>query len=246
MPDITGTFGRNPEPDHLIVGPERTVHEHTGGRLHGAPYRIVDGAQARRIHRRFPAALILDDQRQVVAGDGRVAVGRIRSGLAGDRQCAPPHSGHGIDVETGIVQFDSAPVHTAKIAQHAEHGIAAGEIGEGAVGAPDGPRAHRFTQHIESGGMVDLAVDEDDGGDGAVAYRAARLQIGIRPQLRQDVGRCIHQRPGVAPGDGDGRLGTGTGPQSARTIPLAVWAIAIPLWKAAPGGRPQHPDFHEE
>jgi hypothetical protein len=35
--------------------------------------------------------------------------------------------------------------------------------------------------------MVDLAVDEDDAGDGGIAYRSARLQIRIRLQLHQDI-----------------------------------------------------------
>ena len=177
---------------------------------------------------------------------GAVAVRRVRRRLAGDRQRAPPHPRHRVHRENRVLQVDAAAVHAAKVTEHLKDRVAAGQIRIGAVCAPHGPRTHRFSQHVQPGRMVDLPVNEDDGGNGGVAYRTARLQIRTRLQLGQDVRRGVHQHPSRPPScDGDGRLGPGTAVQCSRAKTRAVWAIAIPLGKTAPGGRTQHPDFHE-
>ena len=247
MSDIARALCGDSEADHLVIGPKRTVDEHAGRGLHGGPYRLVDGGEPRRIDRGTPGALILEHQREIVARDGSIAVGRIRRRFARHRQRAPPDSRHPVDTEAGAFQIDAATVHSAKEPEHAEHGVAPGEVGKCAVGAPNGPGSDRFTQHVEPGGVVDLSVDEDDGGNGCVAHRARGLQIRIRPQLAQYIGRGIHQRPGGpggAPRNGNGRLGACAGFHRSCPKTLAVWAIAIPLGKTAAGGGPQDPDFH--
>ena len=112
MSDIAGAFARNPQPDHLVIGPKGAVHQHAGGGLHGVHRLVVDGAEARRIEHCSSALLVLDHQREVVAGDRRIAVRRIRSGLAGDRQCAPPHSRQRVHLESGAVQARCAAART--------------------------------------------------------------------------------------------------------------------------------------
>ncbi len=37
MPDVARAFGRDPQLNHLVIGPKRAVHEYTVGGLHGAP-----------------------------------------------------------------------------------------------------------------------------------------------------------------------------------------------------------------
>ena len=37
VPDVARAFRRHPESDHLVIAPERTVDQHAGGGLHGAP-----------------------------------------------------------------------------------------------------------------------------------------------------------------------------------------------------------------
>ena len=76
----------------------------------------------------------------------------------------------------------------AVVLQDAENRVAARQVGARGVGAPEGQRPRRFAQHEEPGGVIDLRIDQHDGGDGAVAPRARLLQIGIVTQLLLDVG----------------------------------------------------------
>ena len=52
MTDVACALVREPETDHLVIRPERAVHEHAGGGLHAAPDVLVHGAESRRIERR--------------------------------------------------------------------------------------------------------------------------------------------------------------------------------------------------
>jgi len=135
---------------------------------------------------RVAAAAVLEDERHVIAGDRRGAIRRIRRGLARDRQCAPADILHFRDDERPV-ELHPAPIDPAKVRQHLEHRIALGQIRIGAIRAPHGPRAGGFAQHVESGGVIDLSVDQDDGAERAVAQCAVRLQIGESLQLRPDV-----------------------------------------------------------
>ncbi|MNN77438.1 hypothetical protein D3C81_1938980 [compost metagenome] len=62
------------------------------------------------------------------------------------------------------------------------------------VGAPDLVRA-AFAQAEQAGGVVDLAVEQDDGVDAGVAQGAGRLHRGKALQLRADVRRSVAQYP---------------------------------------------------
>ena len=113
------------------------------------------------------------------------------------------------------------------------------------VRAPDLMRA-TFAQAEQAGGVVDLAVHQDDRADAGVAQRPARLHRGEALQLRADVRRGIAQHPVHAViGNRDGRLGAGLGIQAAVAKACAVDAVAVPLRKTATGGRTQDLDEHE-
>lgn len=72
------------------------------------------------------------------------------------------------------------------------------------VGAPDLVRAP-FAQAEQAGGVVDLAVEQDDGIDACVAQGPGRLHGGECLELGADVGRGIAQDPVLAVvGQGDG------------------------------------------
>jgi len=132
------------------------------------------------------------------------------------------------------------------VAQHAQYRIAARQVGMGAVGTPDRPGAGRFPQHVKSRGVVDLTVHQHDGAERRVSKRPVRLQLRGSQELRADIRRGVHQHPAgrIQAGDGDRGLSARRRLQGSGSMPGAVGAIAVPLRKTAPGGRPQHTDFH--
>jgi hypothetical protein len=116
------------------------------------------------------------------------------------------------------------------------------------VRTPDLPWPGRLPQHVQTGRVVDLAVDENDPRDRRIARGTAGLQDRIGVDLGQNVRRGVDQRPGGlgAAGshpcaDRQGGLGAGTSPQSAPAHAGAVAAIAVPLREAAARGGPQNP-----
>ncbi|MNT26879.1 hypothetical protein D3C72_1624790 [compost metagenome] len=100
-----------------------------------------------------------------------------------------------------------------------------------------------FAQHQQAGDVVDLRIHQHDRGDGGVARRARGLQRGCLAQLLQDIGRGIDQ-DGIRPvaRQRDRGLRARRGAHRAAAHAVAVVAVAVPLRKAAAGGRPQYPD----
>ncbi len=178
-------------------------------------------------------------------GSGGVAVRRVRRRLARHRQRAPQQARHSSDFER-LVERNAMAFDTTEMCKHVQHRIAGGEIGVGRVGAPQRPGPRRLAQHVQAGGVIHLCIDEHDGADGAVAQRAPRLQHPVRVDLRQDVGGCIDECPGVAAirGNRDGRLRARLAAQRAVAQATTVRAVAVPLGKAATGGGSEYADFH--
>jgi len=104
------------------------------------------------------------------------------------------------------------------------------------VGAPDLMRA-TLAQAEQAGGVIDLAVHQDDRADPCVAQCTARLHGREALELGPDVRGGVAQHPVHAViGYRDGRLGARLGPQAAIAKSGAVLAIAVPLRKTTAGG----------
>src|SRR3954470_8744939 len=94
--------------------------------------------------------------------------------------------------------------------------------------------------------MVQVAVAEEDPGDRRMA-RPAWPQPGEALDLLPDLRRSVQQEPVLAVvGNGHALLRAGGAAQGSFTKAAAVRAAAVPLGKAAAGGRPQDPEPHRE
>ncbi len=92
-------------------------------------------------------------------------------------------------------QLDAVPLQAAvPVAEHVEQREAGAQVLVDHVGAPDLVRA-AFAQAEQAGGVVDLAVQQDDGVDAGVAQGSARLHRGKALELGADVRRGVAQHP---------------------------------------------------
>ncbi|MNG03103.1 hypothetical protein D3C84_861650 [compost metagenome] len=136
-----------------------------------------------------------------------------------------------------LVQFYAVPAQPAvPVGQHVEQREAAAQVFMDHVGAPHLVRA-TFAQAEQAGGVVDLAVHQDDRANAGVAQGPARLHRGKRLELGANVRRGVAQHPvHTVIGQGDGRLGARLGPQAAVAKTCAIGAVAVPLGETAAGG----------
>lgn len=132
------------------------------------------------------------------------------------------------------------------MAEHVEQRKAGAQVLMHHVGTPDLMRA-AFAQAEQAGGVIDLAVEQDDGLYPGVTQGTARLHGRKALQLRTDVRRGVAQHP-VHPvvGQGNGRLRARMGTQAAIAKATAIGAVAVPLGKAAAGGGAENLDMHGE
>src|SRR4029077_8086643 len=139
-----------------------------------------------------------------------------------------------------------APLDPAVMSEHPENGVALRQVRVRLVSAPDGQRPYRLAQHEKTRAVVDLRIDQHDAADGSIAPRTCRLQHGIRLELGKDVGGGVDEGPRVrvAPTDNNRGLGSGECAQRAVAHARTVTAVAVPLRKAATGGRAQHTYLH--
>ena len=221
---------------HFVVVPQRAVHQQAVAAGHDLQQRRIDLAQSRGVEQFAAGAQVFDDQADVVARVRVEAMGRVGRCGAAQGQGAETQVGAGRDAET-LVEFDAVPVQAAiPVAEHGEQREAAAQVFVDHVGAPDLVRA-AFTQAQQAGGVVDLAVHQDDCLHPRIAQGTTRLHRRKTLELRADVRRCVAQYPVHAViGDRDRRLGTGVGPQTAVTKPGAVHAVTVPLRKSTAGG----------
>jgi hypothetical protein len=244
--DLAGQLGSDAQAGHFIVGPEGSVDHHCIGVRHGIERGRVDRAEARCIEQAPPAPDICDRDADVVARNRMVAVRRVRRRLARQRQRAKPQPGHARDFKALAVQRNALAGDAAVMRQHAQDGIALGQVLRDGVGAPQWQRRAALAQHEQAGRMIDLAVHQQHRGDCAVAQLPGRLQRWPGTDLLQHVGRGIEQHAvgtAIRP-DEDRGLGAWLRPQRAGTQARAIAAIAVPLGKAAAGGRTQDRDSH--
>ena len=130
------------------------------------------------------------------------------------------------------------PVNAAVVVQNIEQRVAAFQIVSHQRVTPQFKRLAVFTQHVQTGGVVNLRVHQKNGADGGVSQRARRLQCRKASNLLQDVGGGIEQDPilGVA-ADGNGRLSACDEAWIALTPGIAIRTVAVPLRKSAAGRR---------
>jgi len=99
-------------------------------------------------------------------------------------------------VKEGVVG-GGVPVDAAIVLEDGEDRVAARQVCAGSVRAPYRQRTGGFAQHEKTGRVIDLPIDQHDGAHGTVARRTCRLQVGIRGELPEDIGRRIDEYPGV-------------------------------------------------
>ena len=210
------------------------------------PWRRARARRARRARGARPSIT----SATLSPGTGESRLRRVRRGLSRHRQRAPaarparrrPRN----PSPSGLMR---APLDAAVVGEHAEDRIAARQVGVRGVGAPDRPGPGRLAQHVETGGVVDLAVHQHDAARWRVS-RAARAgcSSGWRRSWARMSGEALTsaQSCGVAAAHGDRGLGSRPRAQRAAAHAGAVAAVAVPLGKAAAGGRPQYANLHSE
>lgn len=117
------------------------------------------------------------------------------------------------------------------VGKHGEQREAFAEVLVDHLRAPDFVRA-AFAQAEQAGGVVDLAVEQDDRADRRIARPTRRLEGREGGDLGTDVGRGVAEDPALAVvGQGDGGLRAWLGRYAAVADPATVAAVAVPLGK---------------
>lgn len=125
------------------------------------------------------------------------------------------------------------------MAEHGEQRETGGQVLVDHLGAPDLVRA-AFAQAEQAGGVVYLAVEQDDRVDTGIAQCAGWLHWREGLELGTYVRRGVAQDPVLAiVRQCNGGLGTRCGAQGAIAVALAVGAIAVPLRKPPPAAEPR-------
>ena len=191
--------------DHLVIGPQRAVHQHAVCCLHGGPHRGLHPAQPRRVKQALAAGDIRQGHAHVVTRLRAVAVRRIGRCVADQWQGLQAQARHLGHAKAGAAQRHLVPVDAAIVLQDFEQRIAAHQVVTHQCMAPQLQWLAVLAQHVEASAVVDLGVDQKHSLDGGVAQGTGRLQGGERFDLLQDVGRGVEQHPGFLVGsDGDG------------------------------------------
>src|SRR5437660_2943538 len=93
--------------------------------------------------------------------------------------------------------------------------------------------------------MIDVCIGKDRAGNGRLSQTFSRMQFGTSLDLRAQVGRRSHQKPGMrVSADGNLRLAMGLAMESSRAQGAAVGAGAIPLREGSAGGRAENLHTH--
>ena len=132
------------------------------------------------------------------------------------------------------------PVHAAEMLQYIQNRQTGAQILAHSLGSPQLQRRAVLAQQQQSGAVIDLAVDQDDGTDPGITQALVRLQRRIGRDLLMNVGRGVAHHPLAAVDrDCDRGLTTPVRLEGAGTQTTAIAAVAIPLRKAPTGSRTQ-------
>ncbi|MDT4841724.1 hypothetical protein FQZ97_755940 [compost metagenome] len=230
---------------HLVVAPQRAVHQQAVGARHPGQQGGIHLAEAGGVEQRAAAGEVLDEQADVVARMRVAAVRRVRRRAAAQRDGGEAQARAGGNRERCAGQLDGLPAQAAvPVGEHVEQREAAGQVLVDHLGAPHLVRA-TFAQAEQAGGVVDLAVEQDDPGNRCIAQAAGRLQGREGFELGADVRRGIAQDPvDAVVAEGDRRLGARPCAEGAGTDAAAVAAVAVPLREATAGGGAENLDAH--
>ena len=166
-----------------------------------------------------PLAASREHQRHVVAGLRRArGAGSTGAGLEAHRDRPPANARDASEGEGAAVGAHHAPLDAAVVPEHAEDRVAARQVRIGVVGAPDGRAAASTRAACKVQWCGRSAHRPARCRRWPCRARPRRLQHGVRPQLREDVGGGIDERPGlrISAADGDRGLRAGV----ARNVPL--------------------------
>jgi hypothetical protein len=109
-----------------------------------------------------------------------------------------------------------------------------GEIGEHRCAGIQRQGRSAFTQHQQTGDVIDLRVNQHDRGNATVTNRAGGLQFRIRAQLCEQIRRGIDQNPvDTVLAHRNRRLGARQHVASLVTGPVTVHTVAVPLRQSA-------------
>jgi len=165
-------------PRRIISSSVQNVrHQHTGGRLHGAPHRLLHGPGPAHSTPRA-RHLISNDECQLLPAPARRDWG-VRGGLPATAAPAIARR-HTLDRESPPSRSMRRRSTPAIMREDLEMGC---RESDRRTRCPytDRPWAGRFPQHVQPGRMIDLAVDQYDPGDGGCHAAPRRLQNGVRP-----------------------------------------------------------------
>ena len=157
-----------PEPDHLVVAPERAVHQHAI-RACIASQTVLLGRRSLERKGRSPCDFAGNQRARYCRRAAATSrLGEYGRRFAGDWQPTPPDTPAPRRSEI-ILEIDPAAVDAAVVREDLQDRVAACQVGVYAIRAPQGPRAGGLSQHVESGRVIDLPVAENDPDDGGIA-----------------------------------------------------------------------------
>ena len=179
VPKVAGTLVRHADADHLIVTPEGAVHQYAIAGVKDPLDRRRDARQTGAIKQLPPAAGVAKHQPDVIPDPGILAIRRVRSGFAFNRQRGDCHAWQRRDLELRAIHRDAMPVHAAEMLQYVQNRQAGSQILAHRLGSPQFQRRAVLTQQQQSGAVIDLAVNQDDRTDAGIAQALVRLQRGL-------------------------------------------------------------------
>jgi hypothetical protein len=232
---VAGRAIREAQAREVVVVPERPVDEDEIAGGEPADHAVVQPGEPGGVGDRTPGVAEREAARLELCVRAEIA-----RGVAAGREQLDHEARAGERLRP--LRVERPPLGAAVAPQHRQDGIPVGQRALDACGAEDVQRRRRLAQQQESGGVVDLRVRQQHARDrrraDAAALRVERLE------LLTEVGRGVDQEPGpVVAADREGRLG----PRSrafTRARGLARLAAAVPLRKAAAGGRAQDANAH--
>src|SRR4029434_4944578 len=118
MADLASTLTSYAQADHLVVGPERSIHEQTVRRRHRPANDLVDLGDARGIQDAAARLPIVNHDADVVARLRSVAARRKRCGLADQGYRLQLDSIDPGDREPARIDGNAMPVDAAEMIEH--------------------------------------------------------------------------------------------------------------------------------
>ena len=242
---------RQPDADHLVVGPARSVDEEDVAVAQAVFHLVVHLAHPGQIDQRPPGVRI----REPIA-DGRLApivhlAHEIRGRPAGHAErlianAAGPvvHAYQVMQIVWIAAEVDVLPGTTGRAAHGAKHRVAVHDPAAYLLGRVQGERLG-FAQRQQAGDMVHLGIGQQHRMNGAVP-RAGLGRQGVEAgDLLADVRPGIDQIPTPVVGaDGNGGLGPRRGVQRTRAQSATLRTVAVPLRKPAARPRTQDTNPH--